>query len=140
MAFRDIERNLVKSPKPRMESYIADAAVKQGQIVRLSGDDNRVEPSDTDGDTDVVGLAIHDAEADSDVTVATWGTNVIATAATLVDAGDQVTTHGNTGEPGEVTTAEAGDPVIGNAIRDAVGTNDDVLIRLEQVGVMEESA
>lgn len=139
MAFRDIDRNVLLSPKAQTRSYTADSAVLQGQIVSAAGED-RVAPSTTDGDADVVGIALFDAAAESEVTVAESGSRVIATAATLVDAGDLVTSHGDTGEAGEVTTAAAGDYALGRAVRDAVGSNDDVEITLEPIGVAEESA
>jgi predicted RecA/RadA family phage recombinase len=105
-------------------------------VVKLDGDsaEETVEPSDADGEV-VYGVALHDAAAGEQVTVARDGTKVRATSGTgSVASGELVASHGATGEEGEVASAASGDYVLGVAVADDAGTNDDVRVEINLGG------
>lgn len=114
-------------------SFTAGEAILQGQLVKVSAD-RTVIPSDTDGEN-AYGIASYDAAAGETVQVYGPGCVVLATSGTgTVSAGDFVTSHGGTGEEGELDTATTGDVVVGVALEDDSGANDDLLVELDFVG------
>lgn len=134
MAFRTLNKSVLLEPAQngRVQAYVAEEAIKQGQFVREGGTSAaQVEPSATDGEH-CVGIALYDASAGDTVLVAEDGLRVRATSATgTVAAYERVASHGNNGEEGEVATAASGDFVLGRAYKDDVGTNDDVEMVVE---------
>jgi hypothetical protein len=115
-----------------LHSFTAEEAVQQGQLVKPGAADSSVEPSDTDGEF-AIGFAQYDAAAGEMVSVATGGCIVRATSGTgSVSAGAPVTSHGGTGEEGELAAAAAtGDKTVGVALADDAGTNDDVVVLVD---------
>jgi len=119
--------------------YEAQEDVSQGQLVKYDTDDSgrTVEPSDSDGEDLLAGFALYSASAGEQVAVAQTGTIVRATSGTgSISSGDEVASHGGTGEEGEVASAASGDYVIGRAISDDSGSNDDVIVFVDQGGVV----
>lgn len=143
MAFRTYELPVATSPGRQFvaQAYVAAAAIKQGQVVKADGSNSdEVTPSDTDGEV-VIGVAAYDAAAGDVVLVLEEGGRARLTSGSgTISAGDPLTSYGGTGENGEVDTASAGDYVLGRAVRDDAGTNDDVLAQLSHIGVHEEAA
>lgn len=138
MVFRTLGKPILLEPARSgadTRSYVAEEAVKQGQMVKKAATDgSKVEPSDTDGER-VVGIALFDAAADATVTVVEGGARVRATSGTgSVSAGEPVASHGGTGEEGEVATAASGDYVIGVAHKDDDGDGGDVEIDVDPEG------
>lgn len=67
----------VESHKLHQE-FTAGAAIKQGQPVILSGDDEVIEPAAADEvNMNIIGYAVHDAEADELVTIGMRGFTII---------------------------------------------------------------
>lgn len=101
-----------------LRGAIAAEDVIRGQIVKITeaGFPPRVEPSDADGE-DVYGIVTQTVSSGETCTVATEGTEANFTAGTgTVSAGDYLTSHGGTGEEGQVDTASAtGDSLVGVA-------------------------
>lgn len=138
MVFRTLSEPVTVEPTragAATRSYVAEEDILQGQFVKAGGtNSDEVEPSDADGER-VVGIALYDASAGGTVTVVEEGAIVRATSGTgTISAGDPVTSHGGTGEEGEVDTAASGDYIVGRAKKDDVGTNDDVEVALEPEG------
>lgn len=130
MVFRDYTNNVVVREHGVVESFRCKEAVKQGQLVELDTDDagQTIEPSDADGGN-AVGFAVDSGAIGVFVSVACVGNIVRATSGTgAVASGDLVASHGATGEEGEVASSASGDYVIGVALKDDVGTNDDVTV------------
>jgi len=98
-----------------VHSFNAGEAVLRGQVVKI-GSANGVQPSDTDGEV-THGVALQSVSAGDQVAVAGPGCVVKVQAGTgTVAAGDALTSHGATGEEGQVDTAGAtGDSIIGYA-------------------------
>jgi hypothetical protein len=115
-----------------VRSYEAAEAVSQGQLVEAdTGSAGRtVEPSDADGGS-AVGFALHDASSGDMIAVAGQGCVVRATSGTgSIASGEYVASHGASGEEGELATAVVGDYVVGFALSDDAGTNDDVVVEV----------
>ena len=111
----------------RIESYVAEEAVLQGQAVKPGGtNSDEVEPSDTDGER-VVGIAMYDAAAGELVDVVRRGTCRLTSGTGSISANDPIASHGGTGEEGEVAGAASGDYVFGVARNDDVADGDDVI-------------
>lgn len=134
MAFRTLNKSVLLEPAQngRVESYVAEETILQGQFVREGGTSaDEVEPSATDGEH-CVGIALYDASAGDTVLVAEDGLRVRATSGTgSVAAYERVASHGNTGEEGEVATAASGDWVLGRAYKDDSGDGGDAEIIVE---------
>jgi len=116
MAFTEVTNDieLMRPPEGTAYSFNADEDVIAGQAVKV-GSDNGVEPSDTDGEQ-VIGVAAQTVSSGDTVMVLGAGARVRFTAGASVSAGDYLTSHGATGEEGEVTTADAtGDYLVGLA-------------------------
>jgi len=117
-------------------TFTAAEAISQGQLVKLDTDDSArtVEPSDTDGES-AYGFAAYDATAGQEVLVYGATCVVRATSGTgTISSGDRVASHGGTGEEGEVDTAASGDIVVGVALEDDTGANDDVIVEVVGIG------
>jgi hypothetical protein len=116
MAFTEVTNDieLMRPPEGTAYSFNADEDVIAGQAVKV-GSDNGVEPSDTDGEQ-VIGVAAQTVSSGDTVMVLGAGARVRFTAGASVSAGDYLTSHGGTGEEGEVTTGDAtGDYLVGLA-------------------------
>lgn len=137
MAFRTYDLPVLVRPgrTGTINSYEAASAISQGQLVKHDGTDtDQVTPSDTDGEA-TAGFALYDAAAGDTVAVVEGGTRVRATSGSGgISGGDLVTSHGGTGESGELDTAGTGDYVIGRAVADDSGTNDDVIVDVDHMG------
>lgn len=109
----DIE--LMRPPEGEAHSLNADEDVIRGQVVKV-GSDNSCEPSDTDGE-DTFGVAAQTVSSGDQLYVIGNGGRVHFTAGSgTISAGDPLTSHGGTGEEGQVDTADAtGDSIIGYA-------------------------
>ena len=120
--FEDIEK--MRPPEGEALSFTADAAVEAGQVVKLTGD-AEVSPSDTDGE-ETIGVATQSVSAGDTVMVVGNGGRALFTAGDAnVSANDPVTSHGATGEEGQVTEADTdGDFIIGYAL-EAAGSQGD---------------
>lgn len=130
MAFRTMSKPVLVRPArsgARIESYVCEEAVKQGQVLKAGGtNSDEAEPSDTDGER-CLGIAMYAQSAGGVVDVVVQGTCRLTSGTGTVSADDRIASHGATGEEGEVDTAASGDHVIGHARFDDVGTNDDVV-------------
>jgi hypothetical protein len=116
MAFTEVTNDieLMRPPEGTAYSFNADEDVIAGQAVKV-GSDNGVEPSDTDGEQ-TIGVAAQTVSSGDTVMVLGAGARVRFTAGASVSAGDYLTSHGGTGEEGEVTTGDAtGDYLVGLA-------------------------
>lgn len=146
MAFRDYTDKVVESGDALL-SYTANEAVKRGQLVKVLGEDLGVAPSDADGE-EAIGFATQTVSAGDTVTVATSGCEVVATSGTgTIARGDFVASYGLTGNEGEVDTATKtvmsdgaaagtrGDYIVGMAIENDVGANDDVRVLVDLGGL-----
>lgn len=133
MVFRTLTEDVLidSGVDANLRSYEAEEAILAGQVVKMGTTDEQVQPSDTDGEV-VVGVAVEDAAAGNQVTVARDGCKVRATSATgTVESGTYVQSGGGaTGEEGEVMAKAAGNPYLGIAVTDDVGANDDVLVEI----------
>lgn len=113
-------------------TFTAAEAILQGQLVKMDSDDagRTVEPSDTDGEV-AYGVAAYDAASGDDVLVFGPGCVVKATSGTGSIASNQfVASHGASGEEGELASAATGDYIVGIALEDDAGTNDDVIVEI----------
>lgn len=119
-----------------LRSCVANEDVIRGQIVVINaaGDPPEVAPSASDGEL-CYGMATQTVSSGQPVTVATAGTEVRLTAGTAdISAGDPLTSHGATGEEGQVDTADgAGDSVVAQAY-EASGAQGDLVMALLQNG------
>jgi predicted RNA-binding protein with EMAP domain len=113
MAFTEPTQGIVEEGD-RLVPYTANEDVIRGQVVKVAGADNAVQPSDTDGEN-TIGVATQTVSAGDQVTVALPGCEVEFTAGTgTISRGDFVTSHGATGNEGEVDSASAtGDNIVG---------------------------
>ena len=128
MAFTEVldDIELMRPPEGTAYSFEAGEDVIAGQVVKVGGD-NSVQPSDTDGEQ-VIGVAAQTVSAGDTVMVLGHGARVRFTAGAAVSAGDYLTSHGGTGEEGEVTTGdETGDYLIGLA-HEAAGSQGDTFV------------
>lgn len=135
MVFRTIEEQVgIETDTGSSRTFTADEAILKGQLVKI-GSSRGVEPSDTDGEA-AYGVAAYDAAAGEQVLVYGPGCVVLGTSGTgAIAANERVASHGATGEEGEFATYAAGDEVLGVALEDDVGTNDDVVIEITLGGV-----
>jgi hypothetical protein len=123
MAFSEPTEDLVEAGD-NLLPFNTDEQVLRGQVVKF-GSDLSVEPSDTDGEN-TAGLAVQGVASGDQVTVAMPGTEVKFTAGTGdISAGDPLTSHGGTGEEGQVDTADGtGDEYIGVAFEGSSAQGD----------------
>jgi hypothetical protein len=100
--------------------------VKAGQVVKITGD-SKGEPSDTDGEVTHHVSAQSVAEGDEFMALGN-SAKVLYTAGESISAGDPLTSHGGTGEEGQVATASAtGDYIIGYA-KESAGAQGDTFV------------
>lgn len=120
----DIE--LMRPPEGEAHSLNADEDVIRGQVVKV-GSDNSCEPSDTDGEG-TFGVAAQTVSSGDELMVLGNGARVQFTAGSgTISAGDPLTSHGGTGEEGQVDTASAtGDSIIGYTYQ-ASGSQGDLI-------------
>jgi predicted transcriptional regulator len=138
MAFRDYTDQVLKQGDC-VRSAEAAEDIKQGQLLKYDSDDSArtVEPSDSDGEGGIAGVALYDASAGDDVAFAEDGTVVRATSGTgAISSGDEVASHGGTGEEGELAAAASGDFVVGRAVEDDAGSSDDVFVSINLGGTI----
>jgi hypothetical protein len=104
--------------------FTAGEDVIRGQVVKCGGSIS-VQPSDTDGEV-THGVAVQTVSSGDQVTVAMSGVEVEMTAGTSgISAGDALTSHGGTGEEGQVDTASAtGDSIVGYALEGSSSQGD----------------
>lgn len=149
MAFRTLSEQVgIATDTGSARKFEAAGDIKKGQLVKLDVNSGArtAEPSTADGEK-AWGVAAYDAAAGDQVLVYGDGCVVRATAGTAgVASGDSIASYGGTGNAGEVTTASPGtidfanstvtrgDYVVGEAVQDAAGANDDVLIELDLQG------
>lgn len=137
MAFRTYTKPVLLKPAQTAvtSGYTAEEDVKQGQLVKAGGTNpDEVEPSDTDGER-VIGVALYDASAGDEVTVVEEAALVRLTDGSgSISADDPLTSHGGTGEEGEVDTAASGDYIIGTARYAGNGNGNDVQVILHPEG------
>jgi len=130
MVFRTYSKPVLVRPAKdgaRIESYVAEEDVLQGQVVKPGGtNSDEVEPSDTDGEN-AVGVAMFDQSAGGVVDVVLQGTCRLTAGTASVSANDPIASHGATGEEGEVASAASGDHVFGVARFDGEGDGADVI-------------
>jgi hypothetical protein len=133
MAFSEPEEDIVEYGE-NLLPFNADEAILRGQVVKVGGNIG-VEPSDTDGEV-THGVAVQSVASGDQVTVAMSGCEVEATAGTgTISAGDPLTSHGGTGEEGQVDTAGAtGDSIIGYALEGAGSQGDLVRMYIDAGG------
>lgn len=132
MVFRTLAEDVLidSGVDANLRSYTAEASVLAGQVVTHGTAEDSVTPSTTDGE-DVLGVAVEDAAAGSQVTVARDGTKVRATSGTgTISTGDWVGSHGGTGEAGEVDTAVVADAKLGIAQGPDAGDGGDVVVEI----------
>lgn len=131
-------------------TFEAAEAIEQGQLVKadLNNTGRTVEPSDTDGEP-ALGFALYSVSAGEDVAVAMEGTVVRATSGTgtIVSGAYLSSAGGVTGEEGEVQTATdtvmsdgtaagtEGTDIVGIALEDDDGANDDVIVYVTFGGI-----
>jgi len=111
-----------------IRSFVANEDVIRGQVVIIGGEDLGVKPSATDGEQ-AIGVALQTVSSGDQVAVAMDGCEVKFTAgASGVSRGDKVTSHGSSGEEGQVNTADAtGDWVVGD-VYEGAGSQGDALL------------
>lgn len=113
----------------------ANEDVIRGQAVKIAGGDVAVQPSDTDGEV-THGMATQTVSAGDTVTVALSGCEVKLTAGSgTIARGEPLTSHGGTGEEGQVDTADAtGDSIVGYALEGSSAQGDLVRAMLDLGG------
>lgn len=116
MAFSEPEQDIVEYGE-NLLPFTANEQVLRGQVVKIAGGDVAVQPSDTDGEV-THGVAVQGVASGDQVTVAISGCEVNMTAGTnSISRGDPLTSHGASGEEGQVDTASAtGDSIVGYAL------------------------
>jgi len=126
----DIER--MRPAEGAALGLTADAAVEAGQVVKLTGD-LAVSPSNTDGEQ-CIGVSVQSVASGDQVTVLGNSARVLLTAGAAVSAGDPLASHGGTGDPGQVTTADGtGDTIVGYALESA-GAQGDTFVAVLDLG------
>jgi hypothetical protein len=117
-----------------IHSYNVDEEVLRGQVVKI-GSANSVEPTDTDGEV-THGVALQTVSTGDQVAVAGPGCVVNVQAGTAdVSAGDVLTSHGGTGDEGQVDTGDAtGDSIIGYADTGSSAQGDLVEMEVDRGG------
>lgn len=133
MAFSEPTEDIVEYGE-NLLPFTAGEDVLRGQVVKVGGDIS-VQPSDTDGEV-THGVAVQGVSSGDTVTVAMSGCEVEATAGTgTITAGDALTSHGGTGEEGQVDTAGAtGDSIIGYALEGSSAQGDLVRMYIDAGG------
>jgi len=133
MAFSEPTEDIVEYGE-NLLPFTADEQILRGQVVKV-GSDIGVEPSDTDGEV-THGVAVQSVASGDTVTVAMSGCEVEATAGTgNIVAGEPLTSHGGTGEEGQVDTADAtGDSIIGYALEASSAQGDLVRMYIDAGG------
>lgn len=124
MAFSEPEQDIVEYGE-NLLPFTANEDVLRGQVVKVAGGDVAVQPSDTDGEV-THGVAVQSVSSGDMVTVAIGGCEVNMTAGTgTITRGDALTSHGGTGEEGQVDTADAtGDSITGYALEGSSAQGD----------------
>jgi hypothetical protein len=126
----DIEK--MRPPEGTALSLTAGTGgVEAGQVVKVSGN-NEASPSDTDGES-VEGVAAQSVAAGDEAMVLGSGARVLFTAGESISAGDDLASHGATGEEGQVATAATGDYVAGYAL-EAAGSQGDTFVGVIDTG------
>ena len=129
--FEDVEK--MRPSEGEALSFTEDVAVEAGQVVKLTSD-QAVSPSDTDGE-ETIGVAVQSVASGDQVTVLGNSARVLLTAGAAVGAGNSVTSHGGTGEEGEVAPADGtGDSIIGYALESAGSAGDTFVAVLDRGG------
>ncbi len=133
MAFSESNEDIVEYGE-NLLPFSAGEEVLRGQVVKVGGNIS-VQPSDTDGEV-THGVAVQGVASGDQVTVAMSGCEVEATAGTGdISAGDPLTSHGGTGEEGQVDTADAtGDSIIGYALEASSSQGDLVRMYIDAGG------
>jgi hypothetical protein len=124
MAFSEPTEDIVEAGD-NLLPFTANEDVLRGQVVKIAGGDIAVQPSDTDGEV-THGVCVQTVSSGDQVTVAMSGVEVEMTAGTnSISRGDPLTSHGGTGEEGQVDTASAtGDSIIGYALEGSSAQGD----------------
>ena len=124
MAFSEVSEDIDLVPSMGVAlSLNADEDVTAGQGVE-TGSDLSCEPSDTDGEQ-ATGVTTQTISSGDQTHVASVGSRVKFTAGTgNISAGDQLASHGGTGEEGQVDTATSGDNIIGIALEGSSAQGD----------------
>jgi len=121
MAYTEPSEDIEKMRPSEGEALSLTAGVggvQAGQVVKLSGD-TEASPSDTDGET-AIGVAAQTVAEGDECMVLGNSARVLFTAGASVSAGDALTSHGATGEEGQVATADGtGDYIVGYALEGA---------------------
>lgn len=117
----DIEK--MRPPEGTALSLTAGTGgVEAGQVVKVTGN-TEASPSDTDGES-VEGVAAQSVADGDEAMVLGSGARVLFTAGESISAGDDLASHGATGEEGQVATAATGDYVVGYALEGASAQGD----------------
>jgi hypothetical protein len=128
MAYSEPLDDIEKMRPPEGEVHSLTAAtggVTAGQVVKLSGDSVGT-PSDTDGE-ETYAVAAQTVAGGELFTALGNGGKVLYTAGETIAAGDALTSHGATGEEGQVATAASGDRIIGYA-QESAGSQGDTFV------------
>jgi len=126
----DIEK--MRPPEGTALSLTAGTGgVEAGQVVTVSGN-NEASPSDTDGEA-VIGVSAQSVADGDEAMVLGSGARVLFTAGESISAGDNLASHGATGEEGQVATAASGDYVVGYALEGA-GSQGDTFVGVIDTG------
>ena len=127
MAFTEVtdDIELMRPPEGTAYSFEAGEDVIAGQVVKLGGD-NSVQPAETDGEQ-VIGVAAQTVSAGDTVMVLGSGARVRLTAGEAIAAGEQVASHGGTGEEGQVASGATDDYPVGVA-HESAGSQGDTFV------------
>jgi len=126
----DIEK--MRPPEGTALSLTAGTGgVEAGQVVTVSGN-NEASPSDTDGEA-VIGVSAQSVADGDEAMVLGSGARVLFTAGESITAGDNLASHGATGEEGQVATAASGDYIVGYALEGA-GSQGDTFVGVIDTG------
>jgi hypothetical protein len=124
MAFTEPTEDIVEYGDA-LSPFVVDSDVTRGQVVKISGTDNQIAPSDTDGE-DCLGVAVQTVASGGTCTVALPGCEVnFSATGSGVDRGEFLTSDGGSGNSGEVDSADASnDSVIGYSYEGASSSGD----------------
>lgn len=127
----DVERQAPS--KGEALGFTADVAVEAGQLVTLTGDQS-VSPSTTDGEV-CIGVATQSvAQGDEVMVVGGSGRVLVTGGAAGISAGDELASHGGTGDDGTVDTASGvGDYIVGYALESG-GAGDTLVAVVDRGG------
>jgi len=134
MAFQSPTEDIEKMRPPEGTALSLTAGtggVKAGQLVKVTGN-TEASPSDSDGEA-VVGVSAQSVADGDEAMVLGSGARVLLTAGESISAGDELASHGGTGEEGQVATAATGDYVVGYAL-EAAGSQGDTFVGVIDTG------